>query len=158
MPQLDAATFLPQLFWLAVSFGVLYLILSRVALPRVGEVLEERRARIVADLARADDLRREAEATLEAHERTMAEARGEARRIVAEAARAAAAESERRHAELAARLESESARAGERIAAARDETLAGLRAGAADAVRAAGGKVAGVALSDSVIAAALEEE
>ena len=158
MPQLDAATFLPQLFWLAVSFGVLYLILSRVALPRIGEVLEERRARIDADLARADDLRREAEAALEAHERTMAEARGEARRIVAEAARAAAAESERRHAELTARLEAEAARAGERIAAARDEALAGLRAGAADAVRAVGGKVAGVALSDSAVAAALEEE
>lgn len=158
MPQLDAATFLPQLFWLAVSFGVLYLILSRVALPRIGEVLEERRARIDADLARADDLRREAEAALEAHERTMAAAHGEARRIVAEAARAAAAESERRHAELTARLEAEAARAGERIAAARDEALAGLRAGAADAVRAVGGKVAGVALSDSAVAAALEEE
>lgn len=158
MPQLDAATFLPQLFWLAVSFGVLYLILSRVALPRIGEVLEERRARIDADLARADDLRREAEAALEAHERTMAEAHGEARRIVAEAARAAAVESERRHAELTARLEAEAARAGERIAAARDEALAGLRAGAADAVRAVGGKVAGVVLSDSAVAAALEEE
>ena len=158
MPQLDAATFLPQLFWLAVSFGVLYLILSRVALPRIGEVLEERRARIDADLARADDLRREAEAALEAHERTMAEAHGEARRIVAEAARAAAVESERRHAELTARLKAEAARAGERIAAARDEALAGLRAGAADAVRAVGGKVAGVALSDSAVAAALEEE
>ena len=158
MPQLDAATFLPQLFWLAVSFGVLYLILSRVALPRIGEVLEERRARIDADLARADDLRRKAEAALEAHERTMAEAHGAARRIVAAAARAAAAESERRHAELTARLEAEAARAGERIAAARDEALAGLRAGAADAVRAVGGKVAGVALSDSAVAAALEEE
>ena len=157
MPQLDAATFLPQLFWLAICFGVLYLILARLALPRVGEVLQARRARIETDLARAETLRDEAAATLAAYERAMAEARGEALRLTAEAARRAAADAERRHAELTARLEAEAARAEARIAEAGAAALADMRGRAADIVRDASVKLAGVTPSDAAVAAALED-
>ena len=51
-PPLDPATFVPQLVWLAISFGLLYLLLKRVALPRVGEVIEERADRIRATSTR----------------------------------------------------------------------------------------------------------
>ena len=75
MPQLDISTFPPQLFWLAVTFIVLYLLMSRLGLPRVTAIIEARRKRLDDDLSRAAEVRAEAEATVAAYQRTLAEAR-----------------------------------------------------------------------------------
>lgn len=155
MPQLDPATFLPQLFWLAVSFGVLYLIVSRVALPRVGEILQARRERIEADLSRAEALREEAEAAMAAHERAMAEARAEARAILAAAAAKAASEVELMYAALGARLDAEAEQAEKRIAHTAAAVLDEVRGGAVGMVRDAVLRTAGTAPSDEIIAAML---
>ena len=63
-PPLDPGTFAPQLIWLALTFGLLYLILKRVVLPRVGEVIEERGDRIKRDLAQAEKLKADTEKAL----------------------------------------------------------------------------------------------
>lgn len=157
MPQLDPATFLPQLFWLAVSFGVLYLILSRVALPRVGEILQARRERIEADLSRAEALREEAEAVLAEHERAMVAARAEARTILAAAAAKAASEVELMYSALDARLEAEAEQAGKRIAHTAAAVLDDVRGGAAGMVRDAVLRTTGTAPSDEIVAMALGE-
>ena len=70
-PPLDPATFVPQLVWLAIAFGLLYLLLSRVALPRVGEVIEERADRIRRDLDQAEKLKAETEGALAAYEQAL---------------------------------------------------------------------------------------
>jgi F-type H+-transporting ATPase subunit b len=62
MPQLDFATYASQIFWLAVTFGLLYLIMARSALPTVREVLQNRQSRITDDLRKAEKLKNEAEA------------------------------------------------------------------------------------------------
>src|SRR5439155_105097 len=77
-PPLDPGTFAPQLVWLALSLGLLYLLLKRVALPRVGEVIEERADRIKRDLEQAEKLKAETEAALANYEQALGEARTKA--------------------------------------------------------------------------------
>ncbi len=85
MPQLDFATFPNQIFWLVVTLVVIYLILSRVALPRIGGILAERAGTITNDLAAAEDFKAKAAEAEEAYNQALAEARAEAQRISAEA-------------------------------------------------------------------------
>jgi len=77
-PPFDPSTFAPQLVWLAIAFGALYFMMSRMALPRVASVLSERRERVQRDLAEAERLKAETDAALAAYEKSLADARGKA--------------------------------------------------------------------------------
>ena len=83
MPQLDFSTFGNQIFWLVVTLVVIYLILSRVALPRIAGVLAERSGTISNDLAAAEELKAKAVAAEEAYNQALSDARAEAAKIVA---------------------------------------------------------------------------
>ncbi len=83
MPQLDFSTFGNQIFWLFVTLVVIYLILSRVALPRIAGVLAERSGTISNDLAAAEELKANAVAAEEAYNQALSDARAEAAKIVA---------------------------------------------------------------------------
>jgi len=84
MPQLDFSTFPNQIFWLVVTLVILYLILSRVALPRIAGVLSDRQGAITGDIAMAEELKLKAEQAEVAYVKALADARGEAQRIIAE--------------------------------------------------------------------------
>ena len=83
LPQLDFSTFGNQIFWLVVTLVVIYLILSRVALPRIAGVLAERSGTISNDLAAAEELKANAVAAEEAYNQALSDARSEAAKIVA---------------------------------------------------------------------------
>jgi F-type H+-transporting ATPase subunit b len=85
MPQLDFSTFPNQIFWLLVTLVVIYLVLSRVALPRIGGVLAERSGTITNDLAAAEELKQKAIEAETAYDKALADARTEAAKIVAQA-------------------------------------------------------------------------
>jgi F-type H+-transporting ATPase subunit b len=85
MPQLDFSSFPNQIFWLVVALVIIYMILSRVALPRIGSILAERQGTITNDIAAAEDLKHKALEAEEAYNQALADARVEASRIVAEA-------------------------------------------------------------------------
>lgn len=84
MPQLDFSTFGNQIFWLLVALVVIYMILSRIALPRIGAVLAERQGTITNDISAAESLRAKAIEAEAAYNKALADARVEANRIITE--------------------------------------------------------------------------
>ena len=85
LPQLDFGTFPNQIFWLAVTLVIIYLVLTRVALPRIGAVLAERSGTITNDLAAAEEFKQKAVQAERAYNDALATARAEAAKIVATA-------------------------------------------------------------------------
>ncbi len=85
LPQLNFETFPNQIFWLAVTLVIIYLVLTRVALPRIGAVLAERSGTITNDLAAAEEFKQKAVQAEKAYNDALATARGEAAKIVAAA-------------------------------------------------------------------------
>lgn len=78
LPQLDLATYSSQVFWLIVSFVVLYFLVAKLAMPRIAEVLEERQERIEDDLDKAETLKKEAYQVRIEYEKALSAAREKA--------------------------------------------------------------------------------
>lgn len=100
MPQLEFDTFASQVFWLFVTFGILYLIMARSALPTIREVLLNRQSRISEDLIKAEKLKEEAESAEEDFTSVIVNARSKASTMLAKVRDDSALEAERRHAKL----------------------------------------------------------
>lgn len=83
MPQLDVSTFGNQIFWLLIALAVIYLALSRVALPRIRRILADRQGLMTTDLMAAEDFKQKAKEAEAAYDKALADARGEANKIVA---------------------------------------------------------------------------
>ncbi|GAB4176929.1 MAG: hypothetical protein OHK0024_14490 [Thalassobaculales bacterium] len=156
MPQLDVASFPGQVFWLIVSFVVLYLVMSRVALPRVEQVLEDRATRIGADLDRAQSLKAEAEGVMRSYEEALSAARAKAQAAVAEVAAAAQATAAKRDGEVTARLAEQARAAEQRIAAAKAAAMANVRDVAAEVAAAAVARLVGAGVSAEAAGAAVD--
>ena len=156
MPQFDPTGFAPQIFWLAITFLALYLVMSKVALPRIGEVLQDRARRIEDNLAKAEALTREAEAAREAYEKAVAESRSKAAALTTQAADRAAKEAAAQQHALAARLAEQGRATEERIAAARNQALASTQTVAADVARAAVRKLLGREVDEATAQAAVK--
>jgi F-type H+-transporting ATPase subunit b len=156
MPQLDVATFTPQLFWLAVWFAVLYLMMAKIGLPRIAVAIAARRQRREDDLARAGRLKEEAEAANAAFQQTMAQARAQAQAVIKEATDRLAADAAERQRVLAASLAQQIADAEQRIAATKDQALTEVRGIAIDVGRAVVEKLTGSAPNAARLAAAVD--
>jgi F-type H+-transporting ATPase subunit b len=153
MPQLDFKDFPPQLVWLAILFVVLYLIMSRIAVPVISDTLEKRQAKIQADLdaaEKANDATREA---LAAYEKRLADARDEARRLTRERGEADSSALAKRLTEVGERLGGQIGEAEKRIAGQRATVMAGLADMATDIAASAYAKLTGQPADQSAIAA-----
>ncbi len=156
MPQLDVSTFTPQLVWLAISFIALYLLMSRLGLPRVDAIIEARRKRLDDDLARAAAMKAEAEAVIAAYQRTLAEARAQAQAAVKQRTDQFAAEAAERQRQLAEAL-AEQTRAAEReIGAAKERAFTEIRNVAVDVARSVAEKLTGSAADEAKLAPAVD--
>jgi len=154
-PPLDVTTFPSQLFWLAVTFGLLLLFLAKVLLPRLGGILEDRSNRIADDLDTAARMQRDAELAEKSYERSLKDARAKAHNV-AETTRASIsaemeAEMEVADKDAAAQL----AAAEVKIKALREKALANVDEIASETARAMteklfGGKVSATAANKAV--------
>lgn len=144
LPQLNAATFPAQLVWLAIIFAALYVLMVRVALPRVSEVLDARHARLSADLERAQALRDEAQGLIDAYEKALAEARAEAMKVSAAVTTEIKGAAAERQTALQADLTARVVAAEGRIAAAKTEALSNVRGVAAEVAADVARRVAGI--------------
>ena len=123
MPQLELSTFPNQIFWLVVTLVVLYLILSRVALPRIEAVLADRRGTITNDIAAAEEFKQKAAEAEQAYHAALAAARAEAGQIIDAAKAEIQGELDDRIARAEAEIAARSAESEARIRAIRDQAV-----------------------------------
>lgn len=155
LPQLNSHDFAPQLIWLVVTFAILYLILSRVALPRVGEVLAERKARIARDIAAAAKLKSETDQALADYEKALSDARANASGIAKATRQSLSAELDSERAKVEGQLSAKLAEAEARIAATKEKAMASVNDIAADTAAAVVGRLIGQDVSAADVKAAL---
>ncbi|MCT8970326.1 F0F1 ATP synthase subunit B [Microbaculum marinisediminis] len=133
MPQFDFSNYAPQIVWLAITFVALYVLMSKVALPRIATVIEHRRDRIASDLDAAARLKEETDEVIAAYEAELAEARGRAHEIAAETRDKLNSELAEERAEVEAGLAKKTAQAEKRIADTKAKAMAEVDSAAADA-------------------------
>lgn len=127
MPQLDFASFPNQIFWLLVTLVLIYIVMSRIAIPRIADILDRRRTSIEGNIVRADELHQMAQDAEKNYEKALDEAHREASGIIAEA-------KENIQKELNAAIEEANAQIAEKSAQS-EEHIATIRANALENVQ-----------------------
>ena len=156
MPQLEPLDWAPQLIWLVLTFGILYVLMLKVALPRIGSVLDMRRAHIARDIETADTLRRETEEAIAAYEQAIAEAKQKAQNIAQEGRAKLNEELAAERATLDRELAAKSKEAEARIDEAKASALKEVNKVAADLAADIVQRLIGVAPSGPELAKAVE--
>lgn len=155
-PPFRTETFASQIIFLGLAFGLLYVLMSRIALPRIGAILHERSARLGADLAEAHRMKAEAEAAGAAYEKSLADARDRAKAIAQKTRDELGAEADTRRkaleGDLAQKLAASEATLRERTAAA----MANVRDIAGETASAIVERLTGQAPERPVLDAALD--
>jgi len=143
MPQLNFHDFAPQVVWLVITFVVLYLVMSKLAIPTISDTLEKRQGKIQSDLDAAERASEETRALVAAYEKRLADAREEARRLHREQAEADSASASARLSELGNTINARIDEAEKRIAGQRAQVVEGLEDMAHDIAAEVYSKLAG---------------
>lgn len=125
-PPFNTETFAPQLVWLAITFIAFFLIMSRIALPKVARVMADREERIADDLDEAERMRKQAEEVEQQYQAALAEARAKAQEALNKAKDDIRAKTDAMSEKLDEKLDKKIAEAEERIAKSRAQALEGL--------------------------------
>ena len=81
MPQLNPEFWVSQIFWLTLTFGILYVVLSKLILPKISNNLESRKSQILENIEAAEKQREDSEAKLEEYEKIISKSKLEAKNI-----------------------------------------------------------------------------
>lgn len=153
MPQLDFSTWPNQIFWLLVTLVAIHFLLTRIALPRIGAVLADRKGAITSDLAAAEELKQKALKAEKAYNEALAQARADAAKIVAEARAGIQKDLDAALAKADAQIAAKSAESEVRINEIRDGALAAVTEVAKDTAKEIVAALGGKADARSVTAA-----
>ena len=154
-PPFNPTTFASQLVWLAIAFVVLYVLMSRLALPRIGKIIDDRDNTIKGDIAQAEKLKAQSDEAVAAYEKALADARGRAQAIANETREKQVAEADVARKALEDRLNAKMAEAEKTIAGTKQSAMSNVRGIAADAARAIVERLLGQAPDDKTVDAAV---
>lgn len=155
-PPFESSTFGTQIIWLAICFVVLYVLVARLALPRIGGILENRQARIDGDIKAADASREKTDAAIAAYEEALAEARRKSNAIADETRAGIKADIDARRAEVEADLGSKLQEAEARIRSTKGEALGHVEEIATETVEALVSRLTGPISADEARRAVAE--
>jgi F-type H+-transporting ATPase subunit b len=156
-PPFEAQHFPSQLFWLALTFILLYVLMARVALPRIGGILAARSKHIADDLSAAQRFKEQSEAANAAYLKSLADARARAQAMANDTRAQQAAQAEAANKKLEAQLNDKLAAAEQSIAATRGAATSNVASIAADTAAAIVERLIGAAPAQSDVAAAVAE-
>ncbi len=156
LPQLNTDDFAPQLVWLALTFGVLYWIMSRVALPRIAQVIEKRRDQIAKDIDAAKDFKHQSLAAESAYKADLAQAKAKAHAIAQETRDELNAKTDAKRAEVDARISAQLVDSENRIKSAKKAALKEINVIASTTTREIVDHLIGKTVSDSDLSDALK--
>lgn len=158
MPQLDPTIFVPQIFWLAVVFVLLYVFMSRSAAPKISEVLRKRQDTIEDDLAEAEKLQAKAEEARVAFEKSQEDARNDAAALVLAKREELKAQAEADYQKLSDELSAKADEATGRINAAKEKALGEVRDVATEVCADIVSQISGLTLDGDAISKAVDKK
>ena len=156
-PPFESQYFPSQLLWLVLTFILLYVLMARIALPRIGGILAARSKHISDDLAAAQRFKDQSEAANTAYQKSLADARARAQSIANDTREQQAAEAEATNKKLEAQLHEKLAAAEQSIAATRSAAMGNVSSIAADTASAIVERLIGTAPAERDVAAAVTE-
>ena len=156
MPQLDFSTFAPQLVWLAITFAVLYFIIAKFALPRIGGTIEQRSDKIANDLDRAQSLKDDVDKAIASYEQALAEAKSKAHAIAQETREKLGAEIEAERQRVDALISDKVTEAEAAIAKAKTKAMGSVNKIATDLAGEIVTDLTGAKASDAAVSKAVE--
>jgi F-type H+-transporting ATPase subunit b len=156
-PPFDSHTFASQLVWLAITFVLLYLLMAKIALPRVGGIIAERQKRIDDDLVQANSFKTQSDAALAAYEKALADARNRAQSIANDMREKQSAEADSVRKKLEGQLNVKLAEAEKAITTTKQAAMANVHGIATDAAKAIVERLIGKAPADIAIDAAIAD-
>jgi F-type H+-transporting ATPase subunit b len=156
-PPFAKETFASQIFWLVICFVALYLLIARIAVPRIAGILEQRTKRIEDDFAEAQRDKQESEAALVAYEKALADARSRAQAIGTEIRDKVHAEAEENRKGLEGKLNAQLAEAEKSIASTKSAAMTNVRGIAVDAASAIVERLTGAVPAAPAVAAAVDD-
>ena len=155
-PPFDSSTFPSQLLWLAITFGLFYLFVKKVIVPRIDGILESRRSRITSDLDEAARIKEEADAAIAAYEQERVDARARANDVANKARDDARAEAEAERRKVESGLEAKLAESERKIAAVKASAMKDVGGVAEDAAAMIVERLLGSGAPKASIAAAVK--
>jgi len=156
LPQMNPEHFMSQIFWLVITFGLLFILLSRVTIPKIASSLAARKNRIDGDLGAAEKSRKDAADALTDYETALAQARGKAHALADENRKRIVGEIEGLKNAADAKAQDAMAKAEARISAERVRAEGNIRSAAAEAAASIVERLLGVAVSGDEAAAAVD--
>ena len=154
-PPFNSTTYASQLVWLVITFICLYVLMSKLALPRVGAIIEKREKQIANDLAAADNFKTQSDQAVTAYEKALTEARNRAQAIANDTRDKQAAEAEKARKALEEKLNARLAEADKSIASTKQAAMANVSQIATGAAKAIVERLIGTAPSDGAVTAAV---